>query len=221
MIRKNIAVIGLGNFGKAVVAALLEKKVKVTVFDRDVEKINYFQSFYEQINAVVLDATNSNFLKDSGIVDFDDVILTISSNLEQALLTAAALIELKIENLSARARNSQHAKILKTMGIKQVIFPDKIAAKLLATQTLFDIEFKMQILDDDYGIVQIKVTDNSKAGISLQELNLINNKDFQIIRINRKNKTYSPSEIKILQINDKIYIMAKLTKLSELNNLFC
>ena len=181
MVNKSFAVFGLGRFGFALAKALVERKGEITVFDKNEKKINNFQALYPSVNAVITDVTNPNFIEEQGLENFDAVILALSSDLETNLLAAVMLKNAEVNNLVVRAKDDLHKKILKTIGIENIIVLEEQVARITASQVLFGIDSSIQLINDDYVILDIELKNPEKAGKSLEELNLLNKKDYNIV----------------------------------------
>ncbi|MCS7325353.1 MAG: NAD-binding protein, partial [Thermoflexales bacterium] len=91
------AVIGLGRFGSSLARTLMSRGASVLGIDRSAEIVQ--QMADELTQAVVLDATDENALRDIGITDFHTVIVAIGSNFEANLMTTVALRELGVPNV--------------------------------------------------------------------------------------------------------------------------
>lgn len=217
MLNKDIAIIGAGSFGNAVIKFLIDCKVNITVFEKVSQKANLLQSKYSQINCIILDTTNSNFLKENGIESFDCVIIAIGNDLQSSLLTASNLLDLNTNQIIARANNETHEKILKKMGVKNIINNDLIAGEIIAKKAAYGIESHIQILDEEFAIIKINAQANDVIGKTFEELEIFpNNKDYNVLRIWRKGKILYYQDINKIALNDKIVFVTKLKKANEL-----
>ena len=54
--------------------------------------------------------------------------------MDHSLRTVAALKQLKVENIYARALDTTHKSILEAMNIRKIFIPESYAAKLFATK---------------------------------------------------------------------------------------
>lgn len=128
------AVIGLGRFGSSLARTLMSRGASVLGIDRSPEIVQ--QMADELTQAVVLDATDENALRDIGITDFHTVIVAIGSNFEANLLTTVALRELGVPNVICKALTIRQRDILLKVGATRVILPEHEAGQRLALELL-------------------------------------------------------------------------------------
>ncbi|AKM53487.1 potassium channel family protein [Spiroplasma mirum] len=214
--KKSFAIIGLSNFGKAVIDTLVAKKQHVMVFDADQAKVNNMIASYEQIDGVALDSTIKANLIEQGLDQYDNVIVTMATNIEASVLTIISLQDIGVNNIIAKSKDSRHARILKALGITNIVQPDLIAGNIIAAKAMFDVAIEMQIVDENYASVVIKVTEPSINGSSLLDLRLINNKDYNIVHIKRKGKVILPGDIDSLKLGDELLFIAKINAINDL-----
>jgi trk system potassium uptake protein TrkA len=219
--KKSFAIIGASNFSFSVVETLVSKRQQVTVFDLDKDRLDLFLSNYDTIaDGVILDSTNKSVLEKNGINKFDGIVIGFGANIEASLMTTLNLIDLKCNNIIARARDLKHKRILNAIGLSdnQIIIPDHISGKIIGTRLVFDIaaDIEVQSVDDDFVSSSLYVTQPSVINHTLDELNLTNNKDFNIIQIKRNGKVILPDPNTVLKEDDIIVIFAKTSIINEL-----
>ena len=92
MAKKSFAVIGLGQFGRAIVEELLDNGMDVIAIDNNPEAINKISK--KLPTAFVADSTDEDALKELGIKDVDAAIVAYGDNKEASILTTVILREL-------------------------------------------------------------------------------------------------------------------------------
>lgn len=123
-------VIGLGNFGATLACRLTDMGHDVIGVDSDEHRI---EELKERIAiSYIMDATDKFALKSLPMDEIDCAIVAIGQSMEAALRTVAALKELKVANVYARALDLTHHSILKAMGIQKIFIPESYAAGILA-----------------------------------------------------------------------------------------
>ena len=85
----------------------------------------------------IMDATEGLSLKSLPLNEIDCAIVAIGQSMDSSLRTVAALKELSVKNIYARALDDTHMSILKAMDIKKIYIPESYAAKIYA-QKIFD-----------------------------------------------------------------------------------
>lgn len=127
-------VIGLGNFGSTLASTLTDmghSVIGVDVKERCIEEIK------DKIDlAYIMDTTDRISLKSLPMDDIDYVIVAIGQSMDSSLRTVAALKELKVSDIIARALDTTHLSILKAMNINKVLIPESYAARIFAEKII-------------------------------------------------------------------------------------
>jgi trk system potassium uptake protein TrkA len=134
---KTVAVIGLGKFGFYIAKSLSRLNVKVIAVDNDECKVQEISEYID--NAFVIDSTNKHALEEVGIYNLDTVIVSIGENIEASILTVMALKDLNNKNVIAKAITTIHGEILSKIGAFKVIYPEKIAGRMLVKKLIDNI----------------------------------------------------------------------------------
>lgn len=125
-------VIGLGNFGSTLACKLTDMGHEVIGVDSNEHHI---EDVKDKISvAYILDATEKASLRTLPLDDIDRAVVAIGQSMDHSLRAVAALKELKVAHISARATDITHLSILRAMSIQQVFIPEMIAAEMLAEQ---------------------------------------------------------------------------------------
>ena len=129
---KSFAVIGLGQFGRALVDELIENGMDVIAIDTSEEAINKISK--KLPTAFVADSTNEQALKELGIQDVDAAIVAYGDNKEASILTTVILREFGVEQIIVRVDDDYYVPIMKKLGATDVITPQKAAGQALANR---------------------------------------------------------------------------------------
>lgn len=122
----------MGNFGKTLAQTLTDNGHEVIGVDqqtRNIEQIKDRIAF-----SYIMDATDPLALRSLPLADIDCTIVAIGQSMDQSLRTVAALKQLKVENIYARALDTTHQSILEAMNISKIFIPESYAARLFATK---------------------------------------------------------------------------------------
>ena len=130
---KTIAVIGLGRFGFYIAKSLSRLGVKVIAVDNDEKRVQEISEYVD--NAYIVDSINKQALEEIGVYNLETVIVSIGENIEASILTVMALKDLNNKTIIAKAINSTHGEILTKIGAFKVIYPEKIAGRMLVKKT--------------------------------------------------------------------------------------
>ena len=165
---KDIAVIGLGNFGYSVATEYSKEGGNVLAIDINEDKIQDIADITTY--AVRADVTEPGVVKNIGLENVDIAIIAISNNMEASVMATIISKELGVPEVIAKANNDIHAKVLRKVGADRVIFPEKDMGLKLAKNISLN-RFKDIIdLQEDYSIVEVQVPKNW-IGKNLTELN--------------------------------------------------
>lgn len=177
--------IGLGRFGYKVAEVLSEKGAQVIAIDKDHSLVERIKDVVTE--AVQLDSTDEDALKESGVESVDVAVVSIGDHLEANILTTAILKNLGISEIVSRACTKLHAQILKEVGATRIIFPEedmglRVANSIIAPGVLEYID-----LGADYNLAEIEVKDHF-IGKTLKELSLKSKYGIDVIMIIKKIK---------------------------------
>jgi trk system potassium uptake protein TrkA len=120
---KQVLVIGLGRFGRAVAETLVRDGCEVLGVDRTMKLVQQVSGSVTQ--AMQVDATEDGALEQIGARDFDAAVVAIGDSIEASVLAVANLAELGIEQIWAKAVNDAHQRILRRVGAHRVVFPER------------------------------------------------------------------------------------------------
>jgi trk system potassium uptake protein TrkA len=168
---QQFAVIGLGRFGRAVSSTL--HNLGYEVLGTDVDERRVAQVLKEQIvdHAVQLDSTDSAALRESGILEFDTVIVAIGNYLQESIITTLNLKEAGVPHVVAKASSEVHGKLLLRVGADHVIYPEHEAGCTLARSLTKPAILDRFELDPNNSIVEVLVPDEFH-GKTIKELEL-------------------------------------------------
>lgn len=123
-------VIGLGNFGSTLASKLTDMGHEVIGVDN---KANHIEDIKDKISvAYIMDATEKAALRNLPLDDIDYAIVAIGQSMDCSLRTVAALKELKVAHIYARAIDLTHRSILRAMNIQKIFIPESFAATIIA-----------------------------------------------------------------------------------------
>ena len=204
MAKKSFAVIGLGQFGKAVVDELLENGMDVIAIDSSEEAISKVSKYLP--TAFVADSTDEQALKELGIKDVDAAIVAYGGNKEASVLTTVILRELGVEQIIVRVDDDYYVPIMKKLGATDVITPQKAAGAQLANR-LGNEDYKdFYRLDSKYSVISI-IINPGFIPVTLRELNSKEIYGVSIVLVIRNNKSFVPGGNDSLLPDDTIFVV--------------
>lgn len=166
--RGEVIVIGLGRFGSSLGRALVDMGHEVLGLDADAARVEEHSDVLTHVAEV--DTTNVKALRQLGVADATTVVVCIGADIQASVLTTAALSDLEIPNIWAKAMTDAHGRILARVGAHNVVFPEaEMGARVAHLVTGGLLEYVA--LDDDFALVEM-VTPSSIVGIPLGDSNL-------------------------------------------------
>ncbi len=178
--KKQFAVIGLGNFGFYLASGLFQKGHEVLGIDINPRKV---QEIRDQVSrAVIADATDLQALRELELETMDAVVVSIGSVLNSSILATLNVKDMGVKRVVAKAVSNAHGRILQKIGADEIYFPEKDIA-LTAAQRLDN----PNVLDylpfmEGYSIVEL-APPKEFVGKTLIELDLINNQGIQVVAV--------------------------------------
>ncbi len=134
-----VVVLGLGRFGRSVAAALTREGCEVLAIDQDPTLVREISKHVTL--AVEADVTSRDALEQLGVGEYTRAVVAIGDAVESSLVCALVLKEdFKIPEIWAKAINTQQAKILRKIGVTEVVYPElevgrRVAHSLLGHRT--------------------------------------------------------------------------------------
>ncbi len=202
---KDFAVIGLGRFGGSICKELSKEGKHVLAIDKDESRVNAYKNIVS--HAVILDATDEEALKEIGIKNFEDVIVAIGENIQASILTTVILTDLGIKNITVKAQNDYHEKILRKLGVDRVVHPERDMGRRIAQNIISNNILDYLELSDDHSIIEVKAG-RKMIGKSLVDLDIRANFSCNVVAIKSgKMINVSPSADQPIEIDDILIVI--------------
>jgi len=165
--KKQIVVIGLGQFGRSVAVASVFIGHDVLALDRNEKEVQNIAS--RVTHAVQADATNEAILKDLGIGNVDVAVVGIGGRIESSVLITILLKKIGVPYVIARADSELHGSILEKIGADKVVYPERdYGVRVAEGITLTNVADYMS-LTSVYGVAKLKAP-SYFVGAKLSEL---------------------------------------------------
>ena len=137
---KSILVIGLGRFGRHMVAKLLEEGNSVLAIEKNEERADNALDIISDVQ--IADATNEMVIRSLGVSNFDLCVVAIEDNFQSALEITVLLKDFGAKYILARASRDVHRKLLLRNGADHVVYAERETAERLAikygSKNIFD-----------------------------------------------------------------------------------
>lgn len=178
--KKQYVVFGAGRFGRSIAVTLQELGCEVIVVDKDPEVI---QEIAEEVSyAICADVEEPELFANLGLRNLDGAIIAIAGNLEASIVTTMQCSEIGVPPILAKAKNSLHEKILKSVGAKKVIYPEVDMGRRVAKYLVADSFADWIELSPYYSLVELDIP-VKWCGKSLSELQIREKYNLNVIGI--------------------------------------
>ena len=173
--KKQVAVIGIGRFGRSVASALYNLGHDVLAIDRKEERV---QDMLGKVTYPVSgDATNELTLKALGVPSYDAAIVAIGSDTVSSLMTSVLLRSLKNNMyIVARAQDELQSNALKLVGVNKTVLAEHEMGEQIAHNLFNPNVQEYMSMNSKYGISKILVPKHIQ-GKSLKDLNIGTSRD--------------------------------------------
>jgi len=216
--KKQFGVIGLGKFGSSIALSLESLGYPVLAIDSNPEIV---QGIKDKVSfAEIVDATNIEALEETGIKNCDTVVIAVG-DVESSVLIALILEEIGIHHIIAKANSPLHGRVLKKIGVKEVVFPEedmgvRIANRITSANILDYIEITPEV-----DLLEYKVLSKALVNKSLLQLALRNKFGITVIAIRRGEEVIvSPGADEKLNEGDVIFIVGNTENLVRFKETF-
>ena len=175
-----IVVIGLGRFGFNVARRLYEGGHEVIAIDADARIVQKIEGWSSR--AVVLDARDKDRLEALGVKECNVAVVSLGELIDVSTLVTLHLKELGVPKIVTKAGSDDHAKLLRLIGVHEIVQPEREAAERLAERLTHANLIDHLPLGDDYSLEEIAPPERF-IGKSLRELELPRRFGIQVLGI--------------------------------------
>lgn len=203
--KKEFVVIGLGRFGGSIVRELVRQGADVMAIDTDPERVDEYAQIATQ--AIVADTTDEATIKSLGIWNFEHVIVAIGENIQASILTTLILKELGVPQITVKAQNDYHEKVLIKIGADVVVHPERDMGIRIANNMLSNNVLDYLELSAEHSIMEIKVNEGV-AGKSLIDLDIRAKYGINIVGVKRGDEIMiSPAATEVIEVGDILLVI--------------
>ena len=206
--KKSVAVLGLGKYGRSVAKSLYAIGEDVLVADKDERRIRDISS--KVTSAVCANLENEDEVMALGLQNMDIVITAMGGNIAASIMAVSIAKEKGVPLVIAKSSSSRMATIRQRVGADKIIDPEKEggvrSARILASQAIHDY----YELDDNLCMVELQPK-SAWIGKSLIELDLRKKHNMNVAAIKEKGgewKYINPSH----KLNENNLLMVILEK---------
>jgi len=183
-------VVGLGVFGSSIAQKLAEMGNEVIGVDLSMSKVEGIKD--KITHAISLDATDIEAVKNLPLDDTDVVIIGIGQDKAANIMASALMKQMHVKRLISRAVDPLQRTVLETMGIEEIIHPERETADRWAQKLNLKGVVDSFELDSKFSIVEATIPEEYHEK-TIKELNI--NEKFDIIILTTMNVSSSKNEL--------------------------
>jgi len=148
-------VVGLGNFGSSLSQKLTAQGNEVIGIDTRMEKVDLYK---EKIShTICMDATDELQFSGLPLEDTDIVIVAIGEDQGANIMSTAIFKNMQVKRLISRAINPLHEKVLKAIGVDEIVHPEEETAERWSKKLCIKNVVDSFELNEHFSIVEAKV----------------------------------------------------------------
>ena len=180
-----VVVLGLGRFGQSLSLALTREGVEVLAIDRDAAKVRDLSTRVTM--AVEADVTSKEALAQLGVAEYTRAVVAIGDDVESSLVCTLLLKdEFKVPEIWAKAVNTHQAKILRKIGVTDVVYPELEVGRRVA-HTLVGHRTEYVPTVDGLAYAGIPVAPDM-VGHRLADIRVLGQRGILVLAVSRKGR---------------------------------
>ena len=170
--KKSIAVLGLGKFGRSLVRTLSSLGADVLAVDREETIVKEMADLCSE--AVCANLASEESLIALGLKDMDVVVVAVGRNLEASIFAVSVAKEQGVPLVVAKSDSPRMSAILRKIGADKVIIPEEYAGNRTAVTLVSEAVLSYFQVDDSLCIIEMK-PHSDWIGKNIDELNIRRN----------------------------------------------
>lgn len=213
---KQIAILGLGRFGRALARTLVQ-------MGHDVMGVDANEAVVEKMapvltNCVQADVMDEQTLLSLGVTNFDIVVVGIgNSDMQASIFTTLMLKEMGVEHVVCKVSSNKHARILLKLGADRVVYPERDMGMRFAHSIAQSDVLEFIELSEEYSMMEINAP-KYLIGKSLKESDVRSKYNINIVAIKRGKKIMvNPSPDAVLEQGDVLLAIGETQALTKLH----
>ena len=201
---RQLAIIGLGRFGISVAREATAIGDDVLAIDKDGALVDMYKD--QVAHAVRANATDRDALRPFGLDSMDGVIIAIGRNDLDNIMVSMHLLELGVGNVISRASSEIHAEILKKVGVRRVVLPERDTGVRIAHTYAVPQDIEYMELTADHGVSKFKVP-GDMVGKNVWDSRLTTDFRLSVLALIRDNELIiNPAQLNQFREGDSVVV---------------
>jgi trk system potassium uptake protein TrkA len=189
-------IVGLGNFGSSLAEKLTALGNEVIGIDTRMSKVDDFK---ERItHTICMDSTDEFTVTGLPLKDTDVVVVAIGEDEGASIMTTALFKNLQVKRLISRAVNPLHEKVLKAIGVDEIVHPEEETAERWAKKLCINNVIDSFELGDGYSIIEVSVPEKY-VGKTIREIDFRSKYNLLVLTTIKKSEVKSRLGISLMQ----------------------
>ncbi len=179
---RQFAIIGLGDFGLAMLEKLSEADCEILLVDKDPALVEKHKE--EAKSAFIADGTDGEVLARIVPQGLDAAVVDVGEGIEASILVVSNLKSIEINNIIVKADDEQKGGILRLVGATRIVYPDREAANQIAPSLVSPSLFSYIQISENLVMAELR-TPEPYAGRSLVEADIRRKARVNVIAIRK------------------------------------
>jgi trk system potassium uptake protein len=185
----DFAVIGLGQFGRAVALKLVDQGAAVLAVDVDPERAKLVEASVDAV--VVADATEEVALAELGLERMSCVVVAMGVRAKDTSIMCTALLRQRgVRRVVSRATSDLHGRVLLAVGAHEIVNPEQEMGARLAHHLANPHVVDQFSLGRDFVVAEIEAPE-AYVGRTLRDLGLRQKASVTVVLIRRGGQVLS------------------------------
>ncbi len=218
-------IVGGGETGYYLAKQLMSFGIKVTMFERDVERCKELSELLPQALIINGDGTDKDMLLEEGVTSVESFVALTNLDEENIMLSMYVKSINPKAKIITKVHRVNYGDIIGSLNIGSIIYPKNITAdrivqfvRGMSASKDSNIETLYKLNDDRVEALEFIVRNGSPViGVPLAELNL--KKGILIACINHYGEIISPSGDSIIRDRDTVIVVTTLTGLKDIGDI--
>lgn len=203
--KRRIAVIGLNTFGHALMHSLTEHGLDCLGLDSSRDVVQTMASEFPSV--LEIDATYEDALIAAGVKEYDLAVVTLGTDIAASVLATLALKNIGVPKVAAKARDNQHAEVLRRVGADIIIFSERDSADRVAQMMLFIGMQDVQAITHGFSLAQAAPLPEM-VGVPLRQSVLRSRFNLNLVLIKHADGTKTvPNADYVIKADDLLYLV--------------
>ncbi|WP_192348690.1 TrkA family potassium uptake protein [Algoriphagus sp. Y33] len=191
-------VVGLGNFGASLSQKLTAQGNEVIGIDTRMEKVDLYK---EKIShTICMDATDEFTVSGLPLEETDIVIVAIGEDQGANIMSTAIFKNMEVKRLISRAINPLHEKVLKAIGVDEIVHPEEETAERWSKKLCIKNVVDSFELNAHFSIVEAKVP-REYVGMTIREIGFRSKFNLLVLTIMKQHEVKSLLGSKQTELN--------------------